>query len=216
MAVYGGPDIVTDGLVLHLDAGNSKSYPGSGNIWFDLSGNNRNFNLVGSLVHDGFYFDGFNDSNYASGSSYSHRNDDYTYSVWFMYDVLTSYATIFENGSWSDTLLYRSFNSIIQVYAEGGYFGQHSFGYTTNQWYNVVLRRQSSTSQSFVNGIPGNSLSLNRDINLANQNMFLLRSQHTTNQFTNGKLSVFSLYDEALSDSQILDNYKAIKGRFGL
>ena len=79
-----------------------------------------------------------------------------------------------------------------------------------------MLRRQSSTSQSFINGIPGNSLSLNIDINLANQNMFLLRSQHTTNQFTNGKLSVFSLYDEALSDSQILDNYKAIKGRFGL
>lgn len=216
MAVYGGPDIVTDGLILHLDAGNSKSYPGSGNIWYDLSGNNRNFNLVGSLVYDGFYFDGFNDSNYVSGSSYSHRNDDYTYSVWFMYDVLTGYATIFENGSWSDTLLYRSYNSIIQVYAEGGYFGQHSFGYTTNQWYNVVLRRQSSISQSFVNGIAGNSLSLNRDINLANQNMFLLRSQHTTNQFTNGKLSVFSLYDKALSDSQILENYYAVKGRFGL
>lgn len=214
--IYSGPQIATDGLVLFLDASNQKSYPGSGSTWYDLSGNNRNFSLVGSLVHDSFYFDGFNDSNYASGSSYSHRNDDYTYNIWFMYDVLTTYATIFENGSWSDTLLYRSYNSIIQVYAEGGYFGQHSFGYTTNQWYNVVLRRQSSTSQSFINGIAGNTLTLNVDINLANQNMFLLRSQHTTNQFTNGKLSVFSLYDEALSDSQILDNYNSLKGKFGL
>lgn len=34
-----GPRIVTDGLVLLLDTGNSKSYPGSGNIWYDLSGN---------------------------------------------------------------------------------------------------------------------------------------------------------------------------------
>ena len=33
-----GPRIVTDGLVLHLDAGNRKSYPGSGSTWYDLSG----------------------------------------------------------------------------------------------------------------------------------------------------------------------------------
>ena len=43
MTVYGGPDIVTDGLVSHLDAANTKSYPGSGSTWYDLSGNNRNF-----------------------------------------------------------------------------------------------------------------------------------------------------------------------------
>ena len=39
MANLYGPRIVTDGLVLHLDAGNSKSYPGSGSTWYDLSGN---------------------------------------------------------------------------------------------------------------------------------------------------------------------------------
>lgn len=43
MSVYGGPDITTDGLVLCLDAGNTKSYPGSGNTWFDLS------NIIGNL-----------------------------------------------------------------------------------------------------------------------------------------------------------------------
>jgi prepilin-type N-terminal cleavage/methylation domain-containing protein len=39
------PPIVTNGLLLHLDAGNQASYPGTGNTWFDLSGNNRNFTL---------------------------------------------------------------------------------------------------------------------------------------------------------------------------
>lgn len=211
-----GPKIVTNGLVLYLDAGNSKSYPGSGNTWYDLSGNARNFNLIGSLVHNSFYFDGFNDTNYASGSSYSHRNDDYTYNIWFMYDALRVYSTILENGRWGDTLLYRAYNSIIQVYAEGTYIGQHSFGYITNQWYNVVLRRQSFISQAFINGIPGNTLTLNKDINLANQNMFLLRSQHTGTQFTDGKLSIFSLYNRALSNTEIQQNYNALKGRFNL
>ena len=38
-----GPKIVTDGLVLALDAANSKSYPGSGTTWNDLSGNSEDF-----------------------------------------------------------------------------------------------------------------------------------------------------------------------------
>ena len=42
MTVYGGPEIVTSGLSILLDANNNKSYPGSGNTWYDISGNNQN------------------------------------------------------------------------------------------------------------------------------------------------------------------------------
>ena len=42
MALAHSPRIVTDGLVLALDAANTKSYPGSGEIWYDLSGNGYN------------------------------------------------------------------------------------------------------------------------------------------------------------------------------
>jgi hypothetical protein len=40
MAVFAGPKIVENGLILYLDAANEKSYPGSGTTWFDLSGQN--------------------------------------------------------------------------------------------------------------------------------------------------------------------------------
>jgi hypothetical protein len=63
MATFTGPNVVSQGLVLALDAGNSKSYPGSGTTWSDLSGNGNNGTLVngvgynssnlGSLVFDG-------------------------------------------------------------------------------------------------------------------------------------------------------------------
>jgi len=62
MAVHGGPDIVTDGLVLSLDATDKNSYPGSGATWSDLSGNgndgtitNATFSTVGggSINFDG-------------------------------------------------------------------------------------------------------------------------------------------------------------------
>jgi hypothetical protein len=63
MAIFNNPRIITDGLVLALDAGNPKSYPGSGTAWTDLSGNGNTGTLVngtgynsgngGSLVFDG-------------------------------------------------------------------------------------------------------------------------------------------------------------------
>ena len=40
------PRIVTDGLVLAIDAANTKSYPGSGTTWYDISRNNSNGSLV--------------------------------------------------------------------------------------------------------------------------------------------------------------------------
>ena len=41
MGAFGGPDIITDGLVLALDAGSERSYPGTGTTWKDLSGKAR-------------------------------------------------------------------------------------------------------------------------------------------------------------------------------
>ena len=52
MGVFAGPEIVEDGLVLALDAGNTKSYPGSGTTWTDLSGNGNNGTFVGTTTFD--------------------------------------------------------------------------------------------------------------------------------------------------------------------
>ena len=52
MAVSAGPDIVENGLVLCLDAGNRRSYPGTGTGWFDISGVNTNGTLTKSSMFD--------------------------------------------------------------------------------------------------------------------------------------------------------------------
>lgn len=64
--MYTGPNIVTDGLVLYLDAANTKSYPGSGTTWNDLSGNGNNGTLINgyifnSIGNGNLVFDGSND-----------------------------------------------------------------------------------------------------------------------------------------------------------
>lgn len=66
MSVYGGPEINDSGLILHLDASNPKSYPGSGTTWFDLSGNGNHSTLSGFVSNPvfsyryggSFYFNG--------------------------------------------------------------------------------------------------------------------------------------------------------------
>jgi len=222
MGIFRGPRIVQDGLVLCLDAADSKSYPGSGSTWYDLSGNNRNFTLIGSLTHDNFYFDGINNSNYPRGSSYSHRTNDFTYSFWIMWDAQTNLATLVENGSWTDTLLVRYQTTAVSavqgiaMYAEGALRGTHAFTPSNNTWYNIVIERDSSISKFYLNGIYQNQFSFTTDINLSNANMFIGRSQHTTNQFVNGKLSIFQMYAKSLSENEILQNYNSLKGRFGL
>jgi hypothetical protein len=49
--MYTGPNTVTNGLVLSLDAANVKSYPGSGTTWYDLSGNSKNATGVNTPVY---------------------------------------------------------------------------------------------------------------------------------------------------------------------
>tara|TARA_R110002050_G_scaffold135870_1_gene258924 strand:+ start:865 stop:1566 length:702 start_codon:yes stop_codon:yes gene_type:complete len=46
MGTFAGPDIVTDGLVLSLDAASTRSYPGTGTTWYDLSGNGNDHTIV--------------------------------------------------------------------------------------------------------------------------------------------------------------------------
>ena len=59
MGTFGGPDIITDGLVLSLDAASARSYPGSGSTWSDLSGNGHDFTIeaTGFTYNAGGWFD---------------------------------------------------------------------------------------------------------------------------------------------------------------
>jgi hypothetical protein len=52
MATLYGANVVTDGLVLHLDAANVKSYLGSGTVWKDLSGKGHNGTLINGAAYN--------------------------------------------------------------------------------------------------------------------------------------------------------------------
>ena len=52
MGLAHSPRIVTDGLVLCLDAASKRSYPGTGATWYDISGNGNHFNLYNTPTFD--------------------------------------------------------------------------------------------------------------------------------------------------------------------
>jgi len=220
MALIHSPRTVTDGLILALDAGNAKSYPGSGTSWTDLSGQGNNGTLIGtpSYAASPGYFDITSDSTYVRLSSYSHGTNNFTYSMWVRFDAFDSYDSLFENGSWTDTLLFRvQSRTSITVYAEGALGGTFTWNPSINNWYNIVYTRSGSTNTLYVNGTQsGSTFTDQTNISISNAYTFLMRSQHLTNQFTNGQLAQYAMYNKALTASEITQNYNALKGRFGL
>lgn len=213
-------NFVLQGLEVLLDAGSPASYPGSGAAWNDMSGNANNAILIGSpgYISSPGAFDITGDNTYASLSSYSHRQNDFTYSLWVNFDAIGSQDSLFENGSWTDSLLFRVEGSgSIKVYAESQLVGTFSVSLTTGTWYNITYTRSGSANTLYVNGAQSGSAFTNqRDINIANANTFLMRSQHTTsNQYTDGKLAHFAMYTRALTALEIVSNFDAIKARYG-
>lgn len=167
-------NLVTSGLILHLDSGNSSSYSGSGTIWTDLSGNGRNATLYNvptySSTNGGkLIFDGIND--YAEianppvlGSS------DFTIEVWFKRlsstlawdnsQFFNKWNTGAQSGTnewgiaFDDTQSTGNGNNInFGLEAQGGgFYGITSDEILINTWYQAVVTREGGTLKMYING----------------------------------------------------------------
>ena len=153
---FAGADFVTDGLILHLDAGNSNSYPGSGSTWFDLSGNNNHATINGPTFSNSqikhFVLDGSNDD-IASMNLSSYTN--LTIEVWYydnrtpgQYDLLT-----YNGNSGSYTFTNNNFRT------DGNGMGAANFNGASQisiQWVRFVYVKNSKV---FINDTPTNKSS---------------------------------------------------------
>ena len=161
MAGIGGPDIITDGLVLYLDAANSKSYPGSGTTWKDLSGKGNDSALTNgpnyrSTGMGSFLFDGTDD--YSTLPYNSSMDNDYTtVSVWIKSTFVTgnnSYRFIFDSIGHKvifyvdepDTLIFHV------ITTTGGDLASYSNSIISeDSWLNIVGTFNGSTIVLYVN-----------------------------------------------------------------
>ena len=220
--------IVTDGLVLWLDAGIPSSYPTSGTTWTDLSGNNNNGTLTngptfnsangGSIV-----FDGVND--YTDlGSNFTYPI--FTISLWVNAgSSQVQYADIFDNNhtGFRNFVLQQNNNNTNQYAfgvsdASGGISSSGSINLTANTWTNISITfTPSDRVIAYINGTFHSQGALANNRNILYQSQVLrLATWSAGGRNWNGRIASFISYNRVLSSAEILQNFNAQKALFGL
>lgn len=221
MSTKYSPQIVSDSsLVLYLDAANVKSYSSGSTTWNDLGGryngtltNGPTFNTSngGSIV-----FDGSNDYVSIASNANILSTTNYTKTVWFYISNFATDNNIVSGGNTGQHAFWMftsnklnaghngAWNTVVStttLLVNTWYYGAVTFNTTTgwNLYLNSKLEATSSNTTTF-NG--------NGDISLG--------SYLGAGNYLTGRISNALIYNRVLSASEILNNYNALKGRFGL
>jgi hypothetical protein len=220
MSVKGGPNTVTSGLVLELDAGNIKSYPGTGTTWFDKSGNAYNGTLInGPTFNTGslgsIVFDGTND--YATGSLPTLNT--WSVHLWYLSTDITSQLVFYpfsgtanSNGLGFGGTFNSNTNNRWYFFDGTTTFSSSTTAITTNTWYNLVVTKTSTTYNLYTNG----QLSLNSTGVDLSFNQYTLGRRGDGVWYTKGNIATAQIYNRELSADEVLQNFNATKTRFGI
>ena len=225
------PRIVTDGLVLCLEAAYKRSYPGAGNTWTDLSGRGNHFTLSGPVFSENnasSYFefgDDQGDYAYRSTTDVIGGLTDITVDMWILITTLQSeivflsYAT---SSASNEILLFKDGGNIRHFYSNFSVNAALSTSYyNTGNWINLVFRRNNSTANYFFNGIQRTSTAGagGDTIDTGGTLVFGQEQDSPGGGFVNsqdfpGYINSLKIYNKYLSNEEITQNYLATKGRF--
>lgn len=218
----GGGPIVSSGLILHLDAGNPTSYPGSGNTWYDLSGNGKNATLYNTPTYspsDGgtLYFNSAL-SQYAQGPGLGSRSN-WTITIW-------AYALQFQGGdrafftdvygNWLNFAIREGSTGPYGAFvgANGLWSPTSEYAASTNTWYNITATWDGTNLKLYINGTlqqtatPGTT-------SLGDNLGYRIARRWDNPDYSDVKIPVAMAYDRALTSGEIVQNFDALKSRYG-
>jgi hypothetical protein len=215
--------IISNGLILYLDAGNAASYPGSGITWTDVSGNSNTGTLTNGPTYDSansgsIVFDGTDDYVNLPANSIN-TNADLTLSFWVRASSFATVNTILSGLNNIGHLQIRFGTSITLTHSyvvELGVFA--NFTPALNTIYNLTFTLTKGSPNdvcslyangSFVSSVtyPTKTFTISEPVLGVNFNV--------TEAFT-GNMYKFMSYNRILSPAEILQNYNAAIGRFGV
>ena len=233
MAFHYSPNIVTNGLIMCIDPANNRSYPGTGLGVYDLS---PVLGITYSIVDQASWNTSNNGSfifptpiGTATASrissntnlSFQNLNTEMTIDVWFKRTISNNqYNMLLSTG-----LPYLSFldtNQFLFSFDATGQKWLYSVKtYLDNVWYNVccTLTQTAGTSVAkiYVNGILESTSPTYTGVTISNYVWPFSLGNHSVSRYPFvGNISCFKLYNRILTDSEILNNFNALKGRFGL
>ncbi len=235
MGLDHSPNVVTDGLVYYLDAANKRSYSGSGNTSFSIvsSKNGLLTNGVGfSSSNQGYFtFDGTNDfidlsTNLDVGSNFSVFAWIYPGNVNIRNTVIGNSFPYTGTNGWematATGYLGTSNTFFIAIGADSSYRTAHNESIVRNAWNYIggTVSNGGGSITLYVSGIAVTSYvagSQNANtITYTTQDMAIGRRVSTNPEVFIGNIALVQIYSRVLTAQEVLQNYNATKGRFGL
>lgn len=221
MSYHNGPRVVTEGLVLYVDAGNRKSYPGNGTNWKDLSVRGSDGTVVNpsySAANGGvFYFDG--STSYATFAGPLESGNNFVISSWYYPTrINTSYDMIYSGVDNTDLqLFFHAVSKKLTTSIENIEIATNFelTANTINKWYNIAWRYDGVSRDIYINGELASS-DANTTSFVKSGNTVALGATDTGGLKSQGYYGNLSVFSRALSPNEIRQNYNALKGRFNL
>jgi hypothetical protein len=217
--------IVQQGLVLNLDAGNPYSYGGSGTTIYDVSPTSLSW--TGSNVtynSDPVKYFSYNGSNswLQSSTSTAYDSQTITMECWCYPNTLSQEGFLFEKGQVNTqySMFFESINATSFVFRTMGTVSNYNLTFNVNTyltvsaWNHIVCTYNGSSKIAYVNGVQVASVAASGTLPTGQVNQYIGR--HSGGYFFNGRIGESRVYNIALSAAQVLQNYNATKGRFGL
>ena len=217
---YAFGQIATNGLVLSLDAADKNSYIGSGTVWNDLSGNGYSGSLIntptfnsangGSIV--------FNGTNQYISTPLNIDANPNTIGAWCYPTAITSTAgygiVLTDNGGWDKG--FEINNSLWQIHT-GNNLASTGVLARVNIWQFACISYTNSATKFYVDGrliytgaAPAATAGSNVEIGRANY------LGGAGSRWFVGRISSVQIYNRELSEAEVLNNFNAVKSRFGL
>ena len=219
--------IVTDGLVLWLDAGIATSYPTSGTTWTDISGNRINGILTNGPTYNSsnggsIVFDGVNDYVKLNSPQIAPGTGAFTWNFWVKINNFSNFSLLFSGtGSNSDygAIALNPVSSGLLYYANGFRITDNNTSFGNNWWFISFVGNGglsgSRTLKLFRNASQAGS-TYTADYNFTSNTPNIGANHSSYSELMRGFISNVTYYNRALSSAEILQNFNAQKALFGL
>ena len=242
--IFGTPTIVTNGLVLYLDAGSRMSYPGSGTTWKDLSGTGVTGSLTGSTLPTfssdnlgSFSFNGSTTRVDVQASSVYKPQFPLSVSVTFKITANITTATPLIKTDNTPTFYHSGVDitpsttvpmTLSITYGNNtanNPTGRRTYGtaaiLTSGSWYTVTAVLSTNlTCTTYVNGqlvdSPYTAGLATTMVYAGSPASIGYRFDSGGSNAVNGNIASAQIYNRALSAQEVAQNYNAIKARYGL
>jgi hypothetical protein len=225
MATSYQPKIITDGLVLCLDAGDRKSYSGSGNTWTDRSGNS-----ISTLINAPTFTSNFGGGIICEETDEFIASDDVTATdyvsveCWYTKDSEGSGEDIVWNkeSCWELNDNDGNLSWAVMANNQGWFWYNTGVDIAVGETAHFVLTYDGNYVRFYKNGVLGSTYTYPSGGVLANQTSCYpkLNSRHCTRTTVqnpgNHTFYQFRIYDRAITSAEVLQNFNATKRRFGL